>query len=135
MAFHIQHYTNFLIQFVFSDKQFCMNNEGKLFNVEESLFSSYSASSCYEEFDSILYLQCSYRAGIEVNIFKIYIKSIFLAVYITQKPQHMADLSPLSISKSHLVFFYTSNAAEMRDIFGVLEVRICCHFHNRCFLK
>lgn len=55
-----------------------MNNAGKLFNVEESLFSSYSASSCYEEFDSILYLQCSYRAGIEVNIFKNILTLSFL---------------------------------------------------------
>lgn len=78
MDFHIQHYTNFLIWFVFSDKQIWMNNAGKLFSVEESLFPSHRASSCYEEFDSILYLQCSYREGAQENVLKNILNLSFL---------------------------------------------------------
>lgn len=48
------------------------------FSVEEALCPSYSASSCYEESDSILNLQCSYSTGIQLNIFKNILTLSFL---------------------------------------------------------
>lgn len=42
--------------------------------------------------------------------------------------------SPLSISTSHMVFFYTSSAAEMKDFSGVLEAKVCCHFLGQMLL-